>query len=124
MYEIWKMNPSIRKKENLHIYLWLFKDFAWLADFHYIALTAAVPTVILAFVLMWQSRSEIVDFIHNISVALWILANVIWMIGEFYFDDGTRKIAAPFFILGLLILTVFYFLRWWKPGLFIAKDKG
>ena len=107
----------------MHIYLWLFKDFAWLADYQYLALTAAVPTMILAFLLLWESRNEVVDFIHNISVALWIVANVIWMIGEFYFDDGTRKIAAPFFILGLLILTVFYFLKWWKPGLFITKDK-
>lgn len=118
------MNLAIRKKENLHIYLWLFKDFAWLADFHYIALIAAIPTLILAFLLLWESRKDLTDLIHNISVALWICANVIWMVGEFYFDDGTRKIAAPFFILGLLFLTVFYIIKWCKPNLLVSKNDG
>jgi hypothetical protein len=36
------------------------------------------------------------------------MANTTWMIGEFYFDDSLRPVATIFFIIGLLVLIVYY----------------
>jgi hypothetical protein len=34
------------------------------------------------------------------------------MSGEFFFNDGIRHMAAPFFVLGLLILAKFYLMSY------------
>jgi len=35
---------------------------------------------------------------------MWIIANSIWMVGEFYFKDGLKILAFAFFIVGLLLI--------------------
>ncbi len=102
------MIGAVRKKENLHIVLWLMKDFAWIMNFQVFALSMAVPTLLVAAQLCWVTRSDRSELFHNAAVLCWIVANVIWMVGEFFFDDGIRYMAAPFFVLGLLILGYFY----------------
>jgi hypothetical protein len=102
------MIGAVRKKENLHIVLWLLKDFGWIMDFQVLALLMAVPTLFLAGQLCWMTRMDKSELHHNVAVLCWIVANVVWMSGEFFYNDGIRHLAAPFFVLGLLILAKFY----------------
>lgn len=103
------MLEKIRKFENLHVALWLFKDLCWVSDFKTFGLIMIVPTIILAFMIAWQSRHDISDLLHNAAVCFWIMANSVWMIGEFYYDDGTRPIAKVFFVAGILCVAFYYF---------------
>lgn len=48
------------------------------------------------------------DLYHNIAITCWILGNGTWMIGEFYFEDSTRYLAIPFFLLGLFFIVWYY----------------
>jgi len=73
-----------------------------------------VPTVLAAFHITWLSRKDKVDFIHNIAVSNWIIANGIWMIGEFYFDDTLRPYAIVFFALGLSTVAFYYVTLFFK----------
>jgi hypothetical protein len=106
------MLADLRKKENLHIVFWLVKDFAWINDFKMLGITMAVPTLLLAFWLTWNSRSIASELFHNLAVSCWILANSVWMWGEFFYEDSIRHYAKPFFILGLLILAGYYAITW------------
>jgi hypothetical protein len=53
-------------------------------------------------------RANYSELMHNLAVVCWIFANATWMLGEFYWNDGTRIYAMSFFILGLAFLAVFY----------------
>lgn len=209
---------ELKKKENLHVVLWLVKDFAWLMHFKVLGLIMAVPTVILAVVLTvnslmsvfdtyykWlffqlryvmklgnsplmdiksvnaqlgndiddsglsaefvessvaeldefdvsnynfkeifdfaeskgllnKSKHKILkflgygdlgvanfaglkttvlndvlsDYYHNLAVTCWIVGNVIWMVGEFFFDDAIRYVSVPFFVVGLLVVAFYH----------------
>lgn len=48
------------------------------------------------------------DFYHNLAISCWIFGNGIWMTGEFFFDDGIRPLAMPFFFAGLLVVGYYY----------------
>jgi hypothetical protein len=102
------MLEDLRKKENLHIVFWLIKDFAWINDFKTLGVCMAVPTLLLAFWLTWNSRRIASELFHNLAVSCWILANSVWMWGEFFYVDTLRHYAKPFFIAGLLILAGYY----------------
>ena len=67
-----------------------------------------VPTLTLAVRLARHSRRDTEDFAHNFATCFWIAANVVWMIGEFYFEDGTRRWAQVFFVVGLAVLGTYY----------------
>lgn len=99
---------EIRKKENLHVVLWLIKDFAWISGYKLLGLIMAPPTILLAIYLTWLSKRNKSDFYHNLSICFWISANVIWMFGEFFYQDTKRYIAIPFFICGLGIMAFYY----------------
>ena len=68
----------------------------------------ALPTVAIALWLTWQMREDYTETAHNIAVCCWIIANSIWMTGEFFFEDGTRPIATVFFGLGIVVLGFYY----------------
>lgn len=102
-----------RSLENTHVFLWLIKDFAWISGFKSLGMIMALPTISMAAYITYISRKENTsDFIHNIAVSCWILANVLWMTGEFYFKDEVRHWAIPFFVLGIATLLIFYGIRW------------
>ncbi len=75
-----------------------------------------VPTVSVAFYILYRSRGVRSEFMHNIAVCLWILANSIWMLGEF-FDYDARPYAATLFSMGVLLLLVYYLF-------YFKKDRG
>ena len=220
--EHYQTGRAQRNKENIHVVLWLVKDFAWLMHFKILGLVMAVPTVILAIILTvkslmtlfdtyykwlfyqvrhtlkeggamlrsqtaevlpkqgsdlsnfdkqekdleWPNRIDDIDFkdfnfrdiselieskglltnskhrilrflgygdlgienyaglrttvlndvlsdyYHNLAVTCWIIGNVIWMVGEFFFDDTIRYVSVPFFGIGLAVIGWYYvFLR-------------
>lgn len=102
------MIPNIRKLENTHVALWLLKDTCWVMDFHLAGIIMIVPTLTLAFYITWLFRKVLTELFHNLAICCWIMANSIWMIGEFYFDDSLRHYAAVFFITGLALVAYFY----------------
>lgn len=107
-----------RKTENAHIFLWLIKDACWISDWKIPGLIMIVPTISVAIYLTWKLRYDISELAHNLAICCWISANSIWMIGEFYFKDTTRPIALIFFIIGLMILLIYYLSR-----IFSARSK-
>jgi CHASE2 domain-containing sensor protein len=102
---------SIRKFENFHILLWLVKDLCWVTLSKPAAILMILPTLSLAFFITWKNRKFRSELLHNIAICFWICANSIWMIGEFYFHDGTRDWSVVFFVLGLLSMLYYYFME-------------
>lgn len=105
-----------RRFENLHIYLWLFKDMCWCFDLKTLGMIMIVPTIIGAVTITWLLRRHVVELVHNLAVCLWILANGTWMFGEFYLNDTTRPWALVFFVAGISLLTIFYLAQMWGLG--------
>jgi hypothetical protein len=106
------MLDCIRKFENVHIVLWLLKDSCWAMDWRAAGMVMVVPTIAMAIYISWLSRSALKELIHNLAVCSWILANSIWMIGEFFFDDNTRPFSLVFFILGLGLIAAYHLRTW------------
>jgi hypothetical protein len=102
-----QVSQSYRWIENGHIYLWLIKDTCWAMEWKMGGIFMILPTVAVAFYILWKSRMVRAELYHNIAVCLWILANSIWMIGEF-FDGDTRPYAAGLFLIGLILLSFYY----------------
>jgi hypothetical protein len=107
---------KFRRLENLHILLWLLKDFCWISDYKILGLIMIVPTILVAIFITYSYRSIAVELWHNLAIVCWISANSIWMIGEFYFEDTTRPIALIFFYLGFMAVGYYYLINepFWK----------
>ncbi len=97
-----------RSFENFHILLWLIKDVCWVADYKIAGMVIALPTIILAIYITFLHRNIWSELAHNLAVCFWILANITWMVGEFYYDDSFRPYAIIFFLTGLSVLLFYY----------------
>ncbi|MEN9346903.1 MAG: hypothetical protein RLZZ77_414 [Bacteroidota bacterium] len=106
------MFARFRKIENLHIAFWLVKDLCWVADIKWLGVLMIVPTVLISCWFTWKLRSDTEELAHNFAVTCWIVANSIWMTGEFFWNDSTRHWSIGFFSLGLLALIIFYASRY------------
>lgn len=102
------MRNGIRKFENFHILLWLFKDLCWVTLSKTAGIVMIVPTLTLAIYITFTNRSDKAELAHNLAVCFWICANSVWMIGEFFYDDGLRPEAIVFFVLGLMAMLFYY----------------
>ena len=96
-----------RGLENGHILLWLVKDTCWAMEAKWAALAMIIPTLGMAFYLLWDARKMRTDAIYNSAICCWIIANTTWMVGEFR-DRDWRPYAIIFFIAGLALLLVYY----------------
>lgn len=105
---------ALRRIENLHIFLWLIKDTCWAMVWKPGGIIMIVPTVSVAFYLLYHSRNSRTELFHNVAVCMWILANSTWMIGEFMNKD-LRAAAVGLFAIGLFTLVIYY-------ALFYVKD--
>ena len=101
------VSPKYRWIENGHIFLWLIKDTCWAMVWKPGGIFMIFPTLGVAFYILWRSRNIRAELFHNIAVCLWIMANSVWMIGEF-FEKETRPYAVGLFVTGLLLLLVYY----------------
>src|ERR1041384_7545529 len=102
------MIERFRRTENLHILLWLMKDTCWVQDYKIAGLIMIVPTISVAVWLTLRMRELREEFIHNLAVCFWLMANSVWMVGEFFFNDSTRPFSLLFFAAGLLTLAIHY----------------
>ena len=99
---------KIRAYENLHILLWLVKDTCWVMLWETGGIIMIVPTISVAFHITWINRKIPSELFHNLAICFWIMANSIWMIGEFFFEDSLRHIAIIFFMAGLATVFIYY----------------
>ncbi len=106
---------KFRRIENLHILLWLIKDACWALNLKIPAMVMIVPTLMVAVMITYQTRKITSEFLHNLSIIFWIVANCTWMVGEFFGWDanlvgpyGLREFALVPFGIGLLILAYYY----------------
>lgn len=67
------------------------------------------PTLSVAFYILWRSRSNQSEFIHNLAVCFWISANSVWMLTEFMgVEKLYKKYAIYLFVSGIILLLVYY----------------
>jgi drug/metabolite transporter (DMT)-like permease len=111
--EILQVSANYRWIENLHILLWLIKDICWAMEFKPGGIIMICPTVFVAFYITWRSRVMRAETYHNIAVCCWILANSVWMLGEF-FGHESRPYAATIFGIGISILAYYYLVHFKK----------
>jgi hypothetical protein len=93
--------------ENGHIFLWLIKDTCWAMEWRPGGIFMIFPTLSVAFYILWKSRHVRAELFHNLAVCLWIMANSVWMVGEF-FERETRPHAVCLFLVGLSLLVIYY----------------
>ena len=117
------MIRSIRKFENLHIACWIIKDTCWVMDIKVLGVIMIFPTLFLAFYITYKFRKLLAELYHNLAVCFWIMANTVWMIGEFFFDDTFRPYSIAFFLAGLLLILYFYLFVNKKPVVSDKKSK-
>lgn len=119
--EIYAIPAEYRKMENMHILFWLVKDISWCMDWKILGMLMIVPTLGVALVIAWRTRSLKSELAHNLAIIFWISANSYWMSSEFFgFDtmrigtltDGKHLAIIPFGI-GLAILLYYYLVQ--KP---------
>jgi hypothetical protein len=106
--------PKIRKIENLHIALWLLKDTCWVLTYKTAGMLMIIPTISVAVYLTVKLRHNTSELLHNLAVCCWIIANSVWMTGEFYAEDTYRPYATVFFGIGLLLMAYYYFIAQYK----------
>lgn len=106
------MINNFRKLENLHIVFWLFKDASWAANIHWLGVSMIFPTLFVAIYLLIKNWSDTEERYHNAAVSCWILANSIWMVGEFFKLDEQpyflRQWCLIPFGIGIVIIGYYY----------------
>ena len=108
--DLYQIPARYRKIENLHIVFWLIKDLCWVMLWKIPGVIMIVPTIGAALLITWQTRHIKSELLHNIAVALWIIANSYWMVTEFFYpeDDSLRYYAVIPFSLGLIAIGYYY----------------
>ena len=105
-----------RKMENMHILFWLLKDVSWCLIWKPLAVAMIFPTLIIAIIIAWRTRTLKSELAHNLAIAFWISANSYWMISEFLHFDTVpiwqqferKHLALIPFTIGLVILMNYY----------------
>ena len=119
--EVYAIPAKYRQMENLHILFWLIKDISWCMVWKPLGIAMIFPTLGIALVITWRTRSLASELAHNLAIVFWISANSYWMLSEFLgFDtirignltDGKHLAIIPFGI-GLAILAYYYLVQ--KP---------
>ncbi len=108
--KLFKMHTVNRKWENIHIPLWLLKDSCWMMEWKYLGVAMIAPTVLVAALLAWRTRSDD-EFFVNLAILAWISANAFWMCCEFFGFAEYKDYSAIGFVLGAISVSVFYYKR-------------
>jgi hypothetical protein len=119
--EVYAIPAAYRKMENLHILFWLAKDISWCMIWKTLGILMVFPTLSIALLITWRTRTIKAELAHNLAIVFWISANSYWMMSEFFgFDTrpvGTitdfKHLAIIPFGIGLLILLYYYLVQ--KP---------
>ena len=110
---------AYRRLENLHVLFWLLKDLAWCLVWQPLGLAMVVPTLAIAVLITWRSRTLPAEYAHNLAIVCWIVANSYWMTSEFFdFDTWAvapgingKQLALLPFLAGLSILGWYYLVQ-------------
>lgn len=110
-----------RKMENMHIIFWLLKDISWCMIWKVLGIVMIFPTLLIAIIIAWRTRSIKSELAHNLAILFWISANSFWMISEFLGFDETpvwrsfegKHLALVPFAIGAAILAWYYVVQ--KP---------
>ena len=95
--------------ENGHIFLWLLKDTCWAQGWRPGGIFMILPTISVAIYILYRSRHYRAEFVHNLAICLWISANSVWMLSEFFKVEAQYKpYAVGIFLIGIAILLVYY----------------
>lgn len=105
-----------RRMENMHIVFWLFKDISWCMIWKVLGIAMIFPTLIVAIIIAWRTRSMKSELAHNLAIILWITANSYWMVSEFLGFDSIhlfnsysgKHLALVPFLIGIAILARYY----------------
>ena len=108
-----------RRMENMHIVFWLLKDISWCMIWRELGIAMFIPTLTVAIMIAWRTRSIRAELAHNLAIAFWITANGYWMISEFFgFDEmlvlrefTCKHMALIPFFTGALILLYYYIVQ-------------
>lgn len=101
--------PVHRWIENGHIFLWLLKDSCWAGGWQLGGMFMIFPTIAVALYILWRSRSHRPELFHNLAICIWIIANSLWMVSEFYEVDAEyKKYVVMIFVTGILLLLAYY----------------
>ena len=84
---VYSIPARFRKMENMHIVFWLLKDISWCVIWKVTGIAMIAPTLTIAIIIAWRTRDIRAELAHNLAVALWITANSLWMISEFFGFD-------------------------------------
>ncbi len=99
----------IRKYENLHIILWLFKDLSWMMSWRAFGVFMIIPTLGFAIYITYKMRHIKSELFHNLAIIFWIVANSIWMVAEFFaLEDSFKIYSVIFFALGIATILCYY----------------
>lgn len=94
--------------------MWLLKDTCWVLSYKTAGMFMIIPTISVAVYLTYKLRKTTTELLHNLAVCSWIIANSVWMTGEFYAEDSYRPYATVFFGIGLLLMAYYYFIAQYK----------
>jgi hypothetical protein len=109
--KLYSIPSKFRKIENLHIVFWLIKDLSWAMLWKPLGIFMIIPTIGAALIITWQTRNIKSEFLHNLAVIFWVLANGYWMITEFYFaDENLRFYTIIPFSIGIIVIAYYYFI--------------
>lgn len=92
--------------EHIHIPLWLLKDIFWLLSFKTAGVVMAIPTILVAMLMVLITARNKSQFLPNVSILFWILANANWMFDEF-FELGIKHYSLYPFLAGILVFVIF-----------------
>jgi hypothetical protein len=107
--DLYVIPAKFRKMENMHILFWLVKDICWCMIFKALGIAMIFPTLAIAIFIAWRTRHIVAELTHNIAIALWIFANSMWMISEFFgVDEKVKPYCLIPFGLGLVVLLYYY----------------
>jgi len=106
-----------RPLEYAHIFLWLIKDMCWANGWVSVGTWMVVPTILVAFIITWVQRKKTSTLVHNLAISIWISANSLWMVAEFYHLEPILKPwSSVGFASGILLLVSFYLRLLFQKG--------
>ena len=79
-----------REYEQIHILFWLGKDYAWNSIDAPLWYVCSISTLLIGVDFMWESAQQEnagIEFAHYLATFFWIIANMIWAIGEIFYSD-------------------------------------
>lgn len=86
---------NFRQYENIHMFFWLAKDLAWNETNISLWLLFLIPTILVStdyFIIALSGKNTIIDVAHYTSTIIWVIGNIVWALGEFFYDDYDNPI--------------------------------